>query len=135
MMKKILEIKSEPKSENCLLIVVVNVSPGLCFKKISLHIYRSFNMKILEKTLSNDIFYLRNKMNTFERTFYSTLPPKTINNRAITGSIFLNLAYEYVNAMNNGKIPKIMNSLESVIASEVRKVCDSYKSNYKNAMD
>ncbi len=92
-------------------------------------------MKILEKTLSNDIFYLRNKMNTFERTFYSTLPPKTINNRAITGSIFLNLAYEYVNAMNNGKIPKIMNSLESVIASEVRKVCDSYKSNYKNAMD
>lgn len=45
------------------------------------------------------------------------------------------MAYEYVNAMNNGKVPKIMNSLESVIASEVRKVCDSYKTNYKNAMD
>lgn len=56
-------------------------------------------------------------MKNFERTFFSNLPPKTINNKAITGSIYLNLAYEYVNAMNNGKIPKIMNSLESVIAS------------------
>lgn len=74
-------------------------------------------------------------MKNFERAFFSNLPPKTINNKPITGSIYLNLAYEYVNAMNSGKIPKIMNSLQSVIASQVRKVCDSYKNNYKIAMD
>lgn len=50
-------------------------------------------------------------MKNFERAFFSNLPPKTINNKPITGSIYLNLAYEYVNAMNSGKIPKIMNSL------------------------
>ena len=71
----------------------------------------------------------------FERTFFSNLPPKTINNKPITGNIYLNLAYEYVNAMNSGGIPKIMNSLERVIASEVRKICENYKAIYKNAMD
>ena len=53
----------------------------------------------------------------FVNTFFSNLPPKTINNKPITGGIYLNLAYEYVNAMNSGKIPKIMNSLEGVIAA------------------
>ena len=74
-------------------------------------------------------------MKNFERTFYSSLPPKTINNKPITGSIYLNLVYEYVNAMNSGGIPKIMTSLESVISAEIRKVCDNYKSTYRQAMD
>lgn len=56
-------------------------------------------------------------MKSFERNFYSSLPPKTINNKPITGSLYLNLVHEYVNAMNSGKVPKIMNSLESVISA------------------
>lgn len=47
----------------------------------------------------------------------------------------MNLAHEYVNAMNNGKIPKIKTSLENVIASEVRKACENYQHAYKTEMD
>ena len=74
-------------------------------------------------------------MKSFERTFYSSLPPKTINNKPITGTIYLNLVHEYVNAMNSEKIPKIMTSVENVIASEIRKICDNYKLTYRQNMD
>ena len=71
----------------------------------------------------------------FLRTFYSNLPVKIINGKPITGEIYLNLAHEFVNAMNNGKVPKIKTSLESVIASEVRKACETYQQAYKSKMD
>lgn len=74
-------------------------------------------------------------MSAFERTFFSNLPAKTFNNKPITGSLYLNLAYEYVNAMNSGRIPNIMNSLESVISSETRKECDFIRDNFKKIMN
>lgn len=66
----------------------------------------------------------RIKMEEFERTFYDTLPLKTIKGKPITGGIYLNLVREYIEAMNTGKVPEILTSLERVLESEARTISE-----------
>jgi hypothetical protein len=40
---------------------------------------------------------------------------KMINNRPLTGSMFLGIALEYVDALNNREIPVVMTSFERVV--------------------
>ena len=54
-------------------------------------------------------------MNTFEKTFYQTLPVKLINGKPLTGDIYLNLVRQYLDAMNHGKVPEILTSLQRVL--------------------
>lgn len=53
----------------------------------------------------------KQKMKQFEKTFYQTLPVKLINGKPLTGDIYLNLIREYLDAMNNGKVPEVLTSL------------------------
>ena len=39
------------------------------------------------------------------------IKPKIVDGKALTGNMILNLAREYTNAINNGKIPTILSSL------------------------
>lgn len=61
-------------------------------------------------------------MKQFEKSFYDTLPPKTINGKPLTGEIFLNLVREYIYTMNEGKVPEVLTSLERVLESEARTI-------------
>lgn len=54
-------------------------------------------------------------MKQFEKTFYDTLPLKTINGKPLTGEIYLNLIREYIFTMNQGKVPEVLTSLERVL--------------------
>ena len=56
-------------------------------------------------------------MNNFEKKVLGNIRPKIINNKVLTGKMFMGLAIEYLQAINTGGIPNILNSLESVISS------------------
>lgn len=56
-------------------------------------------------------------MKQFERTFFETLPVKLINGKPLTAEIYLNLVREYIGAINSGKVPEVLTSLERVIES------------------
>lgn len=49
--------------------------------------------------------------------------------------MFLKLAYEYIDAINNGGVPEILSSLERVISSETRKVIEDLKSEYDKIVE
>ena len=53
-----------------------------------------------------------------------------IQNRVLTGEMFLKLSYEYVESINNGGVPQILTSIERVISSETRKIVETTKSYY-----
>jgi len=44
--------------------------------------------------------------------------------------MFINLALEYIHAINTGGVPTILNSLERVISSEIRRVQEETKMEY-----
>ena len=46
---------------------------------------------------------------------------KIINNRPLTSSMFLGLALEYIDALNNKDIPVVMTSFERVVQVESRR--------------
>jgi hypothetical protein len=46
---------------------------------------------------------------------------KMINNRPLTGSMFLGLALEYIDALNSKEIPVVMTSFERVVQVESRR--------------
>lgn len=53
-----------------------------------------------------------------------------INNKTLTGEMFLKLTFEYVEAINNGGVPQILTSVERVISSEIRKIMENCKAEY-----
>jgi hypothetical protein len=69
-------------------------------------------------------------MKDFERVFYETLPPKLVNGKPLTGEIYLNLVREYLDAINHGKVPEVLTSLERVLESEARQITESLKTGY-----
>lgn len=56
-------------------------------------------------------------MKDFERKFYETLPTKLINGKPLTGEIYLNLVREYLDAINHGKVPAVLDALGRVLES------------------
>lgn len=70
-------------------------------------------------------------MFNFEKSVFNHLEPKTIQNRTLTGEMFLKLTYEYVDAINTGGIPQILTSIERVISSETRKIVETTKAIYE----
>ena len=42
---------------------------------------------------------------------------KLINGKPLTAEIYLNLVREYIGAINSGKVPEVLTSLERVIES------------------
>lgn len=45
---------------------------------------------------------------------------KTINGRTLNGSMFLGLALEYLEALNNKEVPVVLSSFERVVQVESR---------------
>lgn len=74
-------------------------------------------------------------MKQFEKTFFENLPVKLINGKPLTGDIYLNLIREYIGAMNSGKIPQVLTSLERVLESQARQITEGLYNNYKEAMN
>ena len=58
-----------------------------------------------------------------DKIFYN-LQAKIINDKPLTGNMFLSLAFEYTQAINEGYIPEILTSLERIISAEIRKITD-----------
>lgn len=67
----------------------------------------------------------------FENKVFQNLQAKIIQNKTLTGEMFLNLTCEYVEAINNGGIPQILTSIERVISSETRKIMENCNSEYE----
>lgn len=70
-------------------------------------------------------------MKQFERTFYETLPPKTINGKPLTADIYLNLIRQYIAAINSGKVPEVLTSLERVVESQARQLTEGLFNSYR----
>ena len=60
----------------------------------------------------------KNEMCTLRSKVLDTVPLKTIDNKQITGRMFLNLCLEYTDAINNNSIPTPQSSLS--------KICEAY---------
>lgn len=67
----------------------------------------------------------------FEKKVKETIPVKKIGNQVITGKMFLNLTLEYLDSINSGGIPMISNSLDRVRQTEVRRITEDLRKNYK----
>jgi hypothetical protein len=52
------------------------------------------------------------------------MKPKIINGKTLSGNMLLNMTFEYVEALNNESAPNIYSSLERIIHTETRKVCE-----------
>ena len=50
--------------------------------------------------------------------------PKIVAGKPLNASMFLNLALEYVNAMNDDEIPTVLTAFERVVESEARVIAD-----------
>ncbi len=66
----------------------------------------------------------------FEQKIFNNIGPKLMKNKPLNGEMFLKLTYEYLQSINNGGVPEIMNSLERVISTEARKILEDLKSEY-----
>lgn len=58
-----------------------------------------------------------------------------MSGKALTGDLYLNLVREYVDAINGGRVPEILTSLERVLESEARQVTEGLMNSYKEAMN
>lgn len=74
----------------------------------------------------------RETVNALVKRVLFNIRPKMINGKGLTGEMFLNLTYCYVEAINKGGVPEILTSLERVINNEVKKVYDSIVKEYKS---
>ncbi len=54
-------------------------------------------------------------MRDFQNKFYGNLPVKKMKDKPITSEMYLNLARGYVEAMNHGKIPVILDVFEGTL--------------------
>ncbi len=59
-------------------------------------------------------------MQEFEQKVFTSIQPKTIAGKVLNGDMFISLTYDYLEAMNSGGVPEILNSLERVISHECR---------------
>lgn len=59
---------------------------------------------------------------------------KTIKGKPITAGIYLNLVREYIEAINTGKVPEILTSLERVLQSQARTITEEMRKKYNEAM-
>lgn len=63
------------------------------------------------------------------------MPVKLINGKPLTGDIYLNLIREYLDALNHGKVPAVLTSLERVLESECRQTTEGLANNYRETMN
>lgn len=54
-------------------------------------------------------------VNILLNSVFKNIKPKYINDKPLTGRMFLNLAQQYCGSLNNGDVPNILSSLERVI--------------------
>ncbi len=74
----------------------------------------NMNYQDLRPEFRNTMEQLMSKLKTNPRI-------KTINNKALNGSMLLGLAIEYVEALNNKEIPVVLSSFERVVQVESRR--------------
>lgn len=61
--------------------------------------------------------------------------PKVSSSKTFTGSMLLNLTFEYIDAINTGGVPTIASSLERVISSEVRRFTEAASIQFKELVE
>ena len=62
------------------------------------------------------------------------LKPKSVKGRTLTGSMLMNLTFEFVETLNNDKPASIFISTENVISSETRKMYENTLVEYYDAV-
>ena len=63
------------------------------------------------------------------------LKPKSVKGRTLTGSMLMNLTFEFIEALNNDKPASIFISTENVISSETRKMYENTLVEYYDAVE
>jgi len=61
--------------------------------------------------------------------------PKVVDGKVLTASMFLNLLFEYLEALNNESAPNVHSTIERIISAETRKICDNVLYEYYDQMD
>ena len=69
-------------------------------------------------------------MDGFIQKVLLDLRPKLIQNKTITGDMFLGLAKSYIEALNSDSAPQIVTSLERVLQKEMFKIFDTMKKDH-----
>jgi len=60
---------------------------------------------------------------------------KLFEGKSITGTMLLNLAFEYCDALNNDIAPQVYSTVERVLFAETRKICDDLIMEFYDAVD
>lgn len=74
--------------------------------------------------MKKSLFLNREGLNVLKQKIQLHMKPKIINGKVLNAGMLFNLALEYVEALNNETAPNIYSTLERIIHSETRKVCD-----------
>lgn len=58
----------------------------------------------------------------FLKSLRANLAPKAVNGKPLTGKMYLSLILEYVNTMNSGRVPAILNTFERIYENEMKAI-------------
>jgi len=75
------------------------------------------------------------QMNKLIQKIYTKAKPKVISGKTLNGSMFLGLAMEYVDSLNNEKTPTIITALDRVVYAESNKIMDSLFEDLRTEVD
>ena len=69
--------------------------------------------------------YNRQGLNLLKEKIKIDMRPKIVDGKVLTASMFLNLLFEYLEALNNENAPNVHSTIERVIHAETRRICDN----------
>ena len=81
------------------------------------------------------VIFTRKGINDLITEVHTELKPMQIDGKTFTGSMYLNLVFEYIESINKGEKPTILAALESVISSETRKYCDETSEKFQTTIE
>lgn len=67
----------------------------------------------------------RKEVGNFVKEIKRRMKPKIINGKVLNSSMFLQLALEYTEAINNKETPTVLTAIDRVVQAEANKIQDS----------
>jgi len=74
-------------------------------------------------------------LNLLKEKIKIDMRPKIVDGKVLTASMFLNLLFEYLEALNNESAPNVHSTIERIIHAETRRICDNVLYEYYDQMD
>jgi len=74
-------------------------------------------------------------INTLKEKLSTHIKPKTVKDKTLTGTMLMNLTFEFIEALNNDRAASIFMSAENVIYAETRKIYENTLIEYYDMAD